>query len=120
MGLIYKYTAEQAVEDGILHEVGEIAKEAGFVVPVRITCGIYDLINPTEAAKAIGQSYEGRLWDVLNMARLGIKKSEDDTLASFEVIFQDGQPAKQNIVTMWAMPDTTSGHAIHILLPSEY
>jgi len=119
MSLIYTYTAKQAVEDGILYEVGNIAKEAGFIIQVRITCGVYELVNPKEQAKSSGQSYKGRLWDVLNMARLAIKKSNDDNFASFEVIFQDGEPGKQNIVTMWALPDTTSGPAIHILLPSE-
>ncbi len=116
---IYKYTAKQAVEDGILCEVGNIAKEAGFVYQVRITSGVYELVSPSEEAKQYGQSYEGRLWDVLIMAHLAVKNSKDESLVTFKVLFQNGSTNQQTI-ELWAALDTTSGPAIHILLPTEY
>lgn len=116
---IYKYTARQAVEDGVLVEVGDLAKEAGFKIPVRITAGVHELVTPGKEAASYGQSYNGRLWDVLFLAVLAIRNSGDDNFASFRVTFQNG-PNEKKTVELWALPDGTSGPAIHILLPSEY
>ena len=118
--LIYSYTAEDAINDGFLHDVSEMAKEAGFKWPVRITAGVFDLVKPSDSAKQYGQSFKGRLWDVLNMARLAVRRaSPDETLTTFEVIFQDG-PKIRKTKELWAALDTTFGPAIHIMLPSEY
>ena len=117
---IFSYTAKQAIEDGFLHEIGNIGFEAGFKIPVRITSGVLDLVTPDQKAQALGQSYEGRLWDVLSVARIAIQKSEQGSnLVSFEVLFQDGTGKRKN-VKLWAGLDGTSGLAVHIMLPEEY
>lgn len=118
--IVYSYTAKQAVEDGIFHEIGKIGYEAGFKIPVRITSGVLELVTPDQIAQKLGQSYEGRLWDVLFMANMAIQKSKNDsTLISFEVLFQNGDE-NLNEVKLYAGLDATSGLAIHIMLPSEY
>ncbi len=61
------YTADQATEDGFLVDVSETAKEAGFSGNVRITTGVHGLCTPPKSNKI--QNYEGRLWDVLSVAR---------------------------------------------------
>ena len=66
--VISSYSRAQAIEDGMLIDVSSTAKEAGFKVPVAITVGVHGYCNPPEASKAQGQSYEGRLWDVLMVA----------------------------------------------------
>lgn len=104
---IFKYTADQAVEDGYLYELGDISKEAGFKFTVRITPGVVKWIVPSDEAKEYGQDHDGRLWDVLYMARCEILKQKDERLIPFKVEF-------------WAGLDFTSGPAIHIMLPSEY
>jgi len=116
--LIYSYTAEDMMRDGLLHDVSKLAKEAGFNFPVRITNGVQELIDPSEEAMAHGQSFEGRLWDVLNVARFAIKKAKSNSMVEFQVFFWNG-PDKQHHQTFCAAPDTTSGPAIHIILPSE-
>lgn len=116
---IYSYTAEDAMNDGILHDVSELAKEAGFIIPVRITNGVLALVNPSKKAKEFGQSYNGRLWDVLWMASLAVRKAQNETLTEFKVIFQDG-PKRKYTEKLWAALDMTSGPAIHIMQPSEY
>ncbi|MBA4406568.1 hypothetical protein C0389_04780 [bacterium] len=117
--VIFSYTAQEAMEDGSLFDVSDIAKEAGFNYPVRITAGVKDLITPSQESAQLGQSYEGRLWDVLTIARIAIKNSKEDYFTSFEVIFQDG-PKNKKKQKMYAALDGTSGPAIHIILPSEY
>lgn len=49
---IYIYTRKQAIEDGVLIDVTETAKEAGFKVPVAVTCALHEIIN-TVSKKAI-------------------------------------------------------------------
>ena len=62
--LIHSYTRMQAIEDGVLIDVSEMAKEAGFKFSVAITNTVWtDLIVPNEEVN--GQSIEGRLWDTL-------------------------------------------------------
>lgn len=59
---------EQALDDGVLYDVSSMAQEAGFVFPVAITASLKATINPTGNDEENGQSYQGRLWDVLWMA----------------------------------------------------
>jgi hypothetical protein len=61
--VISVYTAEQAVEDGMLADVSETAHEMGYNkdFKVRITRSVYDLCTPPKSNKI--QSFEGRLWD---------------------------------------------------------
>jgi hypothetical protein len=71
--VISVYTREQAVEDGTLVSLDEetLPAEAGFNCSVALTRGLFELVSPTEAERErYGQSYTGRLWDVLNMARM--------------------------------------------------
>ena len=116
---IYSYTADDAMRDGILHDVTALAKQAGFTWTTRITIGVKQLVTPDEKVQKFGQSYTGRLWDVLIVAAVAIRTSADEGLAEFDVDFQDG-PGKLYTKKLWAAPDFTSGRAIHILLPEEY
>lgn len=116
--LIHSYSAEDMMRDGLLHDVSELAKEAGFRWPVRITSGVQEIVDPSEEAKSFGQSFEGRMWDVLTVARFAIKKARSNSMVEFQVFFWNG-PDKQHRQTFYAAPDTTSGPAIHIILPSE-
>ena len=114
--VVHSYSAEQAVSDGVLVEVDpELYEEAGYRWPVRITQGVASLVSPTEEEESRGQSLEGRLWDVLWMARVAILNADsDEHIAPFDVML-GGKTA-----TLWACVDTTSGPAIHIIKPEEY
>lgn len=113
MKTIHTYTAEQAVEDGMLVDVTETAKEAGFRIPVRITALVHTVCTPPDSNKI--ESYAGRLWDVLNVARFTIKcKGKNENILPFVV-----KIGRRN-VKFYAALDTTSGPAIHIMIPSEY
>jgi len=64
--VIHTYTRAQAIEDGVLVDVSEMAREAGFKFPVAVTSAVWhEYIVPDKRARSWGQSEEGRLWDVL-------------------------------------------------------
>jgi hypothetical protein len=75
--VIYSYTRAQAIEDGVLVDVSEVAREAGIKWPVALTreawekCVAWD----DKLAKLTGmpQDEAGRLWDVLWMLRVAIR-----------------------------------------------
>ena len=77
--VIYSYTRAQAIADGVLVDVTEMAKEAGFQLPVAITEGLENRLTPNRADQGLGQDYEGRLWDVLWLAAFTIKLADPST-----------------------------------------
>lgn len=86
--IIYSYTRKQALEDGVLIDVTETAKEAGFKVPVAVTNGLYaEYIEPSENLKNQGQSVDGRLWDTLYMLHLKILNCPKANTVIFYVAF---------------------------------
>ncbi len=77
--VIYAYTRAQALEDGVLVDVTETAKEVGFKWPVAITEALHGRLSPTQAEEALGQQYDIRLWDVLWLAAFTIKLADHGT-----------------------------------------
>ena len=83
--VIYSYTRSQALEDGVLVDVSKMASEAGFRYPTAITADLHARITPNEREKELGQSYEGRLWDVVFLASFAARRSGTQDRCSFEV-----------------------------------
>ncbi len=72
--IVYSYTREQALEDGVLVDVSELAKEAGFTVPVAITSTVSKtVVAVSKDLQEMGQSETGRLWDILMVLRFQAK-----------------------------------------------
>ena len=118
--VLYSYTRKQAIDDGLLHEVGKLAKEAGFKIPLCITDGVHELCQPPEDDGC--QSYEGRLWDVLILAvtkfKAALKISEEEaSLVEFEVLFQvdDYKRIKERL---WLVFNEFEGFTV--MKPEEY
>ena len=77
--IISVYTRDQAIEDGFLVDVSDVARETGFKWSVAVTRCVWDeIVTPTPHDAQRGQSEKGRLWDVLCMARLAAKANKDD------------------------------------------
>ena len=107
------YNAEQAEEDGFLVNVTKQAKEAGFKWTTRISRGVYDLCTPPKSNKI--QSFEGRLWDVLWLAKLTCSRANDNGVLPYRV------KLGRKVETLWITIDGTMGEpAIHIIKPDEY
>ena len=69
--VIFSYTRAQAIADGVLVDVSELAREAGFRFPVAVTAGVWaECVAVPEGVT--GQDETGRLWDVLHLLRVAI------------------------------------------------
>lgn len=69
------YTREQGLEDGALVDVSQTAAEAGFKFPVALTAALWADINDIPDSKQGIQDVDGRLWDVLWMARGAVNRA---------------------------------------------
>jgi hypothetical protein len=80
---VYTYTRAQAIADGVLIDVTEMAKEAGYTIPVAITSGAWgEAVNWTESDTKISgtpQDEKGRLWDVLWMSSNAIRSARNSS-----------------------------------------
>lgn len=63
--LVYRYTRQQALQDGVLVDVSGEAGQVGFRHPVAITASLHTRLQP-------GQDYDARLWNTLWLAALAI------------------------------------------------
>ncbi len=103
---IYSYSRAQAIEDGVLVDVTEIAQQVGFRFPVAITVALYERLCPS--IHDVGQEYHGRLWDVLWMAALKARLpgSSTDTI-NFIVTQQEADPRSGDLrdvdIRLWAV-----------------
>lgn len=74
--VIYAYTRAQAIEDGVLVDVSETAKEAGIKLHTAITEAVYaDYVAVPDELKGV-QDVSGRLWDVLWMCACAIRSGK--------------------------------------------
>ncbi|QJX01099.1 DUF6573 family protein [Frigoriglobus tundricola] len=71
--VIDAYTRGQAMADGVLIDVTEVAKETGFRIPVAVTAALWAeyVAVPTGVGD---QDERGRLWDVLFMLLVAIRR----------------------------------------------
>lgn len=116
--IVSSYTATQAIEDGLIIPTTDIdpvmAKQAGFKWPVRITNNLYHTIKPPKGST---QDLKGRLWDVLFLAYIAVKRSPDDETGPIEYHVKIGRKVER----LWLCIDGTDGTpAIHIMHPEDY
>jgi len=117
--VIYAYTREQALEDGVLVDVSQMAKEAGIKWPVALTASVFGrYVEVPEGV--IGQDETGRLWDILWMFRLAARKGGDTLLFQLHVR-NDNSDRTAPLVTLKAVcgPGDQGEPVITIMLPDE-
>jgi hypothetical protein len=117
--LIYSYSRKQAIEDGVLVDATNIAKEAGFRFPVALTAELWHgWIEPDNQGRREGQSETGRLWDVLTMLRHAIRGSQGSQV-DFDVLFQkEGKLEKVRLKSLCG-PGDEAEPVITIMMPHE-
>lgn len=118
--IIDAYSRKDAIEDGVLFDVTETAKEAGFKWPVAITVGVWALINNIPSSKYY-QSVSGRLWDVLWMAfrtiktRKPIQRKDGSQQLNYEIVMhhlEEKLVVKKDIVTHVILKETYENRMI--------
>ncbi len=118
--IAYRYTREQAIEDGVIVDLtnNSLVKEAGLKIPVAVTSGVFNLLQPPKELE-IYQDFNGRLWDLLTLAKLEVKRiiKQEDWFGTFKVIFQVS-PGKKELKEFFITFNELEGFTI--MLPSEY
>ena len=87
--VIFAYTRAQAIADGVLVDVTETAREAGFKIPVAVTRTVWDRIVALPDGYRGVQDESGRLWDVLWMAHVYARQARDRDRFTMAVLVRD-------------------------------
>ncbi len=119
--IIYRYTRAQAIQDGVLVDLTEWAKETGFKIPVACTSAVWqDYVEPPAATKELGQSTRGRAHDLLWMLHNAIRGFAYGDCLHFQVIFLQA-PQRQETVKLKAVcgPGDQGEPVLTIMLPDE-
>ena len=120
--IIFTYTRAQAIADGVLVDVSELAKEAGFRFPVAVTAGVWaECVAVPEGLT--GQDEKGRLWDILMMLRFAIARYKGDTeRLDFALhVRNDEREGDPPLVQLYALcgPGDDPQPVITVMLPTE-
>ncbi|GIW88288.1 MAG: hypothetical protein KatS3mg108_2612 [Isosphaeraceae bacterium] len=112
--LIHAYSREQAIADGVLVDISKTAREAGFVFPVAVTCGVW-------AECVCGQDEAGRLRDLLVTLRLAIRQAGDGHRVDFSVRVRSDDSPELPSVRLYAVcgPGDDGEPVVTIMLPHE-
>ena len=86
--LIHSYSRSQAIADGLLVDVSEAAREAGFRYPVAMTRAAWHRCVRVPPG-VVCQDEGGRLWDVLWMLRVAVGRSRGGREVVFGVLVRD-------------------------------
>ncbi len=85
--VIYAYTRAQAIEDGVLIDVSEIAKEAGLRFPAAITAAVHARYVAVPEELKGQQDEAGRSWDLVWMLAHAVRSGKlDGSEGSFELL----------------------------------
>jgi len=120
--VVYAYTRAQALEDGILVNVSEVAKEAGIRFPVALTATVFgQYVEVPEGVTA--QDVGGRLWDILWMFWCAAARCQGDTL-QFQLYVRNHNRERldhRDLVTLKAVcgPGDQCEPVMTIMLPDE-
>lgn len=123
---IYAYSRTQAIADGVLIDVTNMAREAGFTIPVAVTdAGWSHCVEWTDedTKRQAYQDVDGRLWDVLSMLRFAIAKNRNTSYLLYKlyVVPRDGKTIKAKLTQLKALIDAGDNGepVITIMLPNE-
>ena len=87
--VIFAYTRAQAIEDGILVDVSDTAREAGFNIPVAVTRAVWDSLVALPEGYQGFQDERGRLWDVVWTAHYYARRASDRDRVTMCVLVRD-------------------------------
>lgn len=121
--VISVYSRQDALNDGALIDVSSVAKEAGFSVPVALTRAVYhDYVEWNKGVPNYGralQDEDGRLWDVLYMARHAVQFARDkaEIVYSLHVVPREGADVSPQFVRLkMAISSGDSGEPVITIL----
>lgn len=96
----------QAIEDRVLIDISETAREAGIKYPTVVTQAVWSrIVEVPDHPRAAGQSESGRLWDVVHMLATAMRalrqRNDGEDRVRFQVIATNGR-GRQITHHLWA------------------
>jgi len=121
--VIHTYTRAQAIDDGVLVDVGEAARVAGVKFPVALTAGVWSLVENIPKKWQGIQDVAGRLWNVVWMLRCAIGRARGSEIRYKLILHHapsEGAPGWK-YVTLKALcgPGDAGEPVITVMLPHE-
>ena len=116
--VVYAYTRAQAIEDGVLVDVSKTAQEAGIKWPVALTSEVWALIEDIPEKHA-HEDIQGRLWDVLWMARCAMAKSDRPSTETLYRLILHNNETDEVQLKIVAGPGDSGEPVITIMLPDQ-
>ena len=118
--LIHRYTRADAIRDGVLIDVSATAAEAGFKYPVALTAAAWVKCVAVPPG-VVCQDEAGRLWDVLTMLRLAVRKQGAAEVRFGVHVRNDNRERTPPLVRLKAVcgPGDEGAPAITVMLPDE-
>ena len=124
--VIFQITRADLIADGSLIDVSEMAREAGFKIPVAISAGAWnDCVawDDSDTNRQTLQDQSGRLWDVLWMAMVAARNSRNTSIIRFPLLRvpRDGRSREAEETTLKSIISggDNGEPVITILLPHE-
>lgn len=112
--VISSYSRAQAIEDGILVDVTETAREAGIKYPVALTRAVFEKCVALPKRYRGLEDVKGRLWDVLSMFRFAARIASADTIRYKLIV------SRRTVILKAVIgPGDTPEPVITIMLPEE-
>lgn len=118
--LIHSYSRREAIADGVLVDVSETAREAGFRFPVALTHAAWaTCVRVPDGVSC--QDEAGRLWDLLTMLRHACRSAARDasTLYFDVLVLNDDTAPKPVRLKSVCGPDDDHSPCITVMLPEE-
>lgn len=116
--VISEYSRKQALEDGVLISINQLASEAGFQYPVAITVGVMSLIEQACEDEKYCNDIDGVLWDILWMCKNEAHQSKDRCIL-FQVIITGLGRKKCHTFKAVCGPGDNMEPVVTIMLPFE-
>ena len=119
--VISSYSRAQALEDGVLVDLTDWAREAGFKIPVAVTRGVWGVLKPSKELEAEGEDVVGRAWDLFTILLHAIRGASGGDEVHFAPLFTQEPGQRAEGVEMWARcgPGDNAEPVITVMLRGE-
>lgn len=120
--LIYSYTRKQAIEDGVLVGLSDLAKKIGFLIPVACTAAVWNQYVETRAnSRALGECEPTRSYSLLCNLYLNISRQTGTVdLLMFDINYHNDQGHKETFkLKSICGPGDQGESVLTVMLPNE-
>ena len=118
--LIHRYTRADAIRDGVLIDVSEVAREAGIRYPVALTRAVWERCVTVPPGVAC-QDKAGRLWDVLWLLACAARRVSGPEVRFGVHVRNDNRERTPPLVRLKALcgPGDQAEPVVTVTLPDE-